>query len=978
MRFLVMASAACAAVTLGFLGLVGVAGDYSLRVGASWLIVLGTAGLAVGSLELIFAGGACAIAGLLPGQLSRPTALAIGATALLSPLFWMLAAAAFSGRYARTLPARFAWIPGLAAGMISFAFVGLRWLLSRSTSFTAAGCPGSRRPHAWPHALLPLVLIILGLGFAVADRLLLVRRYAFVHDALTAAAFLCLQGAAGTLLLATGRRTRLWATPSLALVGLVGAWMATQLSAPEHSALRQALVAGGAFSGRVLDHSLRMPLATLGRPSPEQPSTAAVTVVPGTPSSSGAVHAQKDVVLVTIDALRADHLGLYGYPRRTSPVLDELARRAVVFDRAYAPTPHTSFSLVSLLTGRYVFPLVRAGRLDQPTLADAFRTAHYRTIAVFPPAVFFVERERFASFEHRRLGFEDVHYQSIEESRDATVRTDEAIRLLQMNRARPVFLWVHYFAPHEPYVPHPELNETVFGRRDVDRYDDEIRWVDRELGRLLAYIDRERPGALVVVTADHGEEFGDHDGAYHGTSLFDEQIRVPLLLALPGLAPRRVATAVSTIDLLPTLAGLTGLPWSAPLDGASLAGLISGTEAPTRTVFGELEGLKMAVTSRHKLLCDISRDVCRLFDLVADPFERRDLSSHQSQVKEPLLTQLRGWVRRPIPELLDPKSQPSAFFALIQRASRGEASALAALPDLLQTAGRREDLPVVHRRLAAQLLATRQPASKVDALELVARDDPDWMVRAWTTVAVVLGGHTQLAPQLADLEMPAEQQELLAYRALALMTVGSPLGPPQAAQALAVIEDSHLRCRLMKALAVSGDSLALPELSHAYPDVRTRLCVAQALAELRSAEATAFTLDRLKDEPYTTTRAALARALGRSGNAHAAAALQALFRDDTEQLVLTSAARALVDLGLGQPIARNRMLKVPTRARELWVVPRDQTRQTVHVQVDGRRQPQLAPFDRRTPPEAYAFALPEVRRYRSLRVFPTRGHALFR
>ena len=288
-------------------------------------------------------------------------------------------------------------------------------------------------------------------------------------------------------------------------------------------------------------------------------------------------------------------------------------------------------------------------------------------------------------------------------------------------------------------------------------------------------------------------------------------------------------------------------------------------------------------------------------------------------------------------------------------------------------------MPVVDRRVAVQLLATQQPPSNLDLLELVAGDDPDWLVRAWAMIGTAIGGCTRRAAQLADLEVPDEQRQLFAFRALALTAIASPLGPPHTVAALGRIEDSHVRCRLLKTLTASGHALALPQLRQTYPDIRTRLCVAQALSEVPSAEATAFVRERLKDEPYTTVRAALARALGRSRSPEAVAVLRALFREETEQLILTSAARALVDLGLGQPLSGDRELKVPRRARELWVVPRGQKGQPVHVRVDGQRQLQMAArIDRSAPREAYAFALPSVRRNRSLRVFPSRGHALFR
>jgi HEAT repeat protein len=892
MRLWIIVSALCAGLALGLIQLGSGVRDLPVSTMVSAPLLLGAAGLAVGCLELLVVAAAVTIARTLSKTLSPPAALAVAAAAILSPLYVLLAQAAFAGRYARTLSLRWLWMTLVVAAMAAFTIYALRWLQGPGRWWNVPVGRG-RSTSVW---LSVAVLTLLGVAFLAAERFLFVRRYLFLHDCLTAAGFLSLQSAVGLLLLSRGRRTRGWVTPSLVLLGAAGLAVVFRITAPEYALLRQALASGGQFNLRMLDLSLRVPTPFRQAPSSGR-TPAPMPVLSGSASATEVLHAGADVVLVTVDALRADHLGFHGYTRATSPVLDELAGRAVVFERAYAPTPHTSFSLVSLLTGRHVLPLARAGRLQgQPTAADGFRAAGYRTIGIFPPAVFFVERERFVALERRRLGFEEVHFQSLDESRDAAGRTDEAIRLLEQNRTRPVFLWVHYFGPHEPYVEHPQTGAASFGPRDVDRYDGEIRSVDRELGRLLAYLGRSRPGAIVALTADHGEEFAEHGGAYHGTSLFDEQVRVPLLLAIPSVSPRRISTAVSTTDVLPTLLELTGVAWSAPTDGSSLAGLAWSARPVARTVFAELDGLRMAATDRYKLLCDMSRDVCQLFDLKTDPSERRNQAARLPLVQQSLFGDLLAWVQRDIPELKDPSTPDRAFASVIERAFRGETGAIATLPRLLRRSSSPEAVPVQHRRHAAQLLAMQPSPPDVDSLALVAATDPDLSVRSWAMVAAVLGGQADGAARVAALDTPADDPELGAYRALALTVAGHGEGPSQAALALELTTNSQTRCRLIKALGASGDAVALSALRTAYADVRVRICVARALVELRSPEVTRFAIERLRDEPYTTVRAALVRVLGRAANREGTAALQILLRHEIEPLVRASVAQALVDL----------------------------------------------------------------------------------
>ena len=189
---------------------------------------------------------------------------------------------------------------------------------------------------------------------------------------------------------------------------------------------------------------------------------------------------QADLVLITVDALRADRLGIYGYEKPTSPFIDALARESIVFERAYCASPSTSFSIASLMMGRHAWGMAQETSLVayESTLADRFAKAGYQTIALYPPAVYFSAGPEFEPLRRRHFGFAKVVH-DIPEGDDAVARTDGAIRLMREHEGVPIFLWVHYFSPHEPYDVHPSSG-FLLGRNPSasDRYDGEIAWVD--------------------------------------------------------------------------------------------------------------------------------------------------------------------------------------------------------------------------------------------------------------------------------------------------------------------------------------------------------------------------------------------------------------------------------------------------------------------------------------------------------------------
>jgi arylsulfatase A-like enzyme len=350
-----------------------------------------------------------------------------------------------------------------------------------------------------------------------------------------------------------------------------------------------------------------------------------------------------NIVLITVDTLRADHLSSYGFDGQTTPHIDALAAESALFERAVAASSSTAPSHASMLTSRYVREHsigYRNGgtRLKgETTLAELLRDAGYATAAFVSNHVLRRELGFDRGFEHfddRLPKPEPNRPQIFERKADATSAL--ALEWLAGTDA-PFFLWVHYQDPHGPYAPpaeflgsagvpvEPELEEepipllssnTEFGGVPAyqvqpgltrpsqyrARYADEIRYVDHWIGELLA--QPQLRDAIVLFTADHGESLGEA-GRYfmHGTSSLPAESHVPLLLRAPGVAPRRVAEIVSHLDLLPTLLELVGLKPPAGVRGVALGPYLRGGEArlPSRIVYCDM-GLQTSAYREDRIV----------------------------------------------------------------------------------------------------------------------------------------------------------------------------------------------------------------------------------------------------------------------------------------------------------------------------------------------------------------------------------------
>ena len=413
-----------------------------------------------------------------------------------------------------------------------------------------------------------------------------------------------------------------------------------------------------------------------------------------------------NVLLIVVDTLRADHLGAYGYSRPTSPNIDRLAEQGVVFEQAISQAPWTAASMASLMTGLYPsvhgldsgarwgpgqqsaggklpFAVQAALSSSQLTLAEVLRRSGYSTAGfvsnVYVNSIFgFAQGFDVYDDEHRKYS-RDIA--SVKRRGGETTR--RVFRWLKGGVQEPFFLFVHYNDPHWPYNP-PEpfgaefvsdyegeltpaqttavverqgMPVTGLSKSDlayiVGLYDGEIQYVDHHVGRLLEKVDGAQleRDLLVVFVSDHGEEFLDHGATSHGYTLYEEQIRVPLILRYPGhLSAGRINAQVRLIDVLPTIVSVAGIDSTGLiLQGQSLLPLATGA-SKKGAAFAHSEaayvGRQKAIRARSgiKLIHDFAGDTTRVFDLSTDPGEKRDLWAPDRESHPGLLQDLQSWV----------------------------------------------------------------------------------------------------------------------------------------------------------------------------------------------------------------------------------------------------------------------------------------------------------------------------------------------
>jgi len=386
-----------------------------------------------------------------------------------------------------------------------------------------------------------------------------------------------------------------------------------------------------------------------------------IGVAPGAACAQGSPKEKPDVVLITIDTLRADHLGCYGYKKADTPNLDAFAAAATRFAHAYTPVPITLPSHTALMTGSY--PMATgihdfSGNKLPPvtqTLARVLYDNGYRTGGFVSAAVldsrFGINAgfdTYYAHFDFNRL--DEANLDLVERPGNQT--TDQALGWLQNDvkvagaGRKPFFLWLHLYDPHYPYEP-PEPYATRFRESP---YDGEIAFADAQVGRLFALL-KERgifEKAVVVVCGDHGEGLGEHGEKTHGFFVYNSTLQVPLIVKIPGVAPGVVETDVSLIDVMPTVLEALKRPIPPSVQGRSQLAEMQGRSSPgpARTLYAETylpllhfhwSQLRAAISQNLKYI-DAPRP--ELYDTGADPGETRNLAGQRPAVTHELRAQL--------------------------------------------------------------------------------------------------------------------------------------------------------------------------------------------------------------------------------------------------------------------------------------------------------------------------------------------------
>jgi arylsulfatase A-like enzyme len=364
-----------------------------------------------------------------------------------------------------------------------------------------------------------------------------------------------------------------------------------------------------------------------------------------------AVPPRPNVLLLSVDTLRPDHLGYRGYARETSPHIDAFAATAQRFDANRAQSTRSIRSMSSMMTGLYPSQIRYGGEIEwvsidprNQTLAERLSAAGWQTGAS-------MGSDYFARSHGFFQGFDEVE-QASTRSRQAPVQV--GLRMMERfaEADAPWLLWIHLMNVHGPYLP--DGLTSRFGDDAFAAYDEEVFLADEQVGRVLARLEElgEADDTVVVMFSDHGEAFGEHGTYGHAQTLYEEELQALLLVRVPGLPPRVIEERTGLIDVFATLLNLTRQSPPGPIASKSLLPLMTGaTEGwPERALLAELlpDGRfpfdrKVLFDGDHKLHWWVRENRHALFDLSVDPGETEDLADDDPERAARMLGLLRAW-----------------------------------------------------------------------------------------------------------------------------------------------------------------------------------------------------------------------------------------------------------------------------------------------------------------------------------------------
>ncbi len=362
-----------------------------------------------------------------------------------------------------------------------------------------------------------------------------------------------------------------------------------------------------------------------------------------------------NLVVITVEAVRADHVSFLGYEKDTTPNLSKLAEKSTVFERFYATSTFTRLCLPSLLTSHYpsqiAWARARKKRLSidesNPYLPSILQDSGFATAAVMAGFSLFTHVEKWG-FDR---GFDSYDSRIKVKYRGGTItgfyadkQVDKAIKFVKANRKGRFFLWIHLLEPHYKYQKYPK--SPKFGKGELGKYDSEIWGVDKEVGRLLKYLKKSRlmKKTVVYFSGDHGEEFKEHGKRFHGSNLYEPQVRVPVLMWVPGVEGGVVSEPCSFRDVTPTLLNLLNVKNDFDrLRGQNLTPLFFDDEVDTAPIILELwkapgfgDYQAAVVDWPYKLVYQEKGSNFELFDLSESAAEETDVSEDQPDVFEAL------------------------------------------------------------------------------------------------------------------------------------------------------------------------------------------------------------------------------------------------------------------------------------------------------------------------------------------------------
>ena len=351
-----------------------------------------------------------------------------------------------------------------------------------------------------------------------------------------------------------------------------------------------------------------------------------------------------NIILITIDTIRADHFSGYGYHRKTTPIVDAIGAQGSQFANAWAHAPSTRYSIPAILTGKHPLEVDYNTSISgwpglaesNTTIAEIAQAQGLTTGAILNYWYFDTSRRMNQGFDHYDNSNRRLHSgRDPAQTRGSSSRqqTDKALQFIAKHSEQRFFLWVHYYDPHSEYERHPEVED--YGNTAIDRYDNEIRFTDQQIGRVVSDLQARAlyDKTVIVVTGDHGEGFGEHNINFHGYHLYAAQTKVPLVIRVPGIRPRPVTMPAGHVDILPTLANLLGAAATNDMMGISLVPTMTGADDANRdrVIFQQLSyennnEKRGAISKQCHVLYNVSPTTSwELYRVDIDPAETRDV-----------------------------------------------------------------------------------------------------------------------------------------------------------------------------------------------------------------------------------------------------------------------------------------------------------------------------------------------------------------